>query len=163
MNKKTVAYFTTCSTNIGVFNQLVNLATNLDKNFFKSIFILSNEIVENELILKLKQNNIRVFSLRSNKYYHFLQLFRLVNILKNNKVDILHTRLRRCDFYGNLSKFFYKCFVINNIVDDHYDHFTKFHRFFSKSLGKIYNIFLKKSDKLIVSITYMDHYILLRT
>ncbi|MAZ79845.1 MAG: hypothetical protein CMD72_03780 [Gammaproteobacteria bacterium] len=159
MNKKTIGYFTTCSTNVGVFNQLVNLAINLDKSKYSAVFILSNTIIENELILRLKKNNIEVLSLNSNKYYNFLQLFKLVDLLKKKKIDILHTRLRRCDFYGNLSKFFYKSFVVNNIVDDHYDHFTKFHTFFSGILGKIYNIFLKQSDIILVnSQENLQHY-----
>ena len=80
MNKKTIGYFTTCSTNVGVFNQLVNLAINLDKSKYSAVFILSNTIIENELILRLKKNNIEVLSLNSNKYYNFLQLFKLFNL-----------------------------------------------------------------------------------
>ena len=151
MNKKTVAYFTTSSTNVGVFNQLVELAINIDRNAFNPIFILSNDIVENHLILKLREKNIKIFCLKSNRYYHILQLFKLIKILRENKVHILHTRLRRCDFYGNLSKLFYKSFVINNIVDDHTDHFSTFHKYFSKSLGIIYNMVSRFSDIIIAN------------
>ena len=55
MNKKTIAYFTTSSTNLGVFNQLVQLAINLDRKSFTPIFILSNDIIENHLTAQLKK------------------------------------------------------------------------------------------------------------
>jgi hypothetical protein len=67
MNKKIIAYFTTSSTNLGVFNQLVEMAINIDRTSFTPIFILSNDIVENHLIKKLKENNIKVLSLKSNR------------------------------------------------------------------------------------------------
>ena len=146
MNRKTIDYITTSSTNLGVFNQLVELAIRIDRKSFTPIFILSNDFVENHLTTKLKENNIKVLSLKSNRYYYFFQLFRLVKILKENNVYILHTRLRRCDFYANLSKFFYKSHVINHIVDDHSDHFSTFHKHFSKSLGIIYNIVSNFAD-----------------
>ena len=114
MGKKTIAYFTTSSTNLGVFNQLVQLAIRIDRKSYTPIFILSNDIDENHLTELLKKNNIKVFSLNSNRYYYFFQLFSLIKILKDNNVHILHTRLRRCDFYGNLSKFFYKLQVVNH-------------------------------------------------
>ena len=60
MDKKTIAYFTTSSTNLGVFNQLVELAIRIDRKSFTPIFILSNDIVENHLTTKLKENNIKV-------------------------------------------------------------------------------------------------------
>ena len=69
------------------------------------MFILSNDIVENHLIDKLKKNNIQILSLSSNKYYHFMQLFKLIKILKEI-IYIVHTRLRRSDFYANLQNFF---------------------------------------------------------
>lgn len=151
MDKKIIAYFTTSSTNLGVFNQLVEMAVNIDRKSFTPIFILSNDIVENHLIKRLKENNIKVLSLKSNRYYHFLQLFKLIKILKTNNVNIVHTRLRRCDFYANLSKFFYKVIVVNHIVDDHYDHFNTFHKHLSKSLGVIYKIFSNFSDAIIAN------------
>ena len=158
MNRKTIAYFTTSSTNLGVFNQLVELAIRIDRKSFTPIFILSNDIVENHLTTKLKENNIKVLSLKSNRYYYFFQLFRLVKILKENNVYILHTRLRRCDFYANLSKFFYKSHVINHIVDDHSDHFSTFHKHFSKSLGIIYNIVSNFADAIIANSKENFHY-----
>ncbi len=151
MDKKIIAYFTTSSTNLGVFNQLVELAIHIDRKSFTPIFILSNDIIENHLITKLKDNNIKVLSLRSNRYYHFFQLFKLIKILRENNVHILHTRLRRCDFYANLSKFFYKSHVINHIVDDHSDHFTTFHKHFSRSLGIIYNLVSNFADAIIAN------------
>lgn len=151
MNKKTIAYFTTSSTNLGVFNQLVQLAINLDRKSFTPIFILSNDIIENHLTAQLKKNNIKVLSLNSNRYYHFFQIFKLIKILKKNNVHIIHTRLRRCDFYANLSKLFYRTRVINHIVDDHFDHFNTFHKYFSRSLGFIYKIVSNFSDAIIAN------------
>ncbi|MDC1021252.1 glycosyltransferase [Candidatus Marinimicrobia bacterium] len=151
MNKKIIAYFTTSSTNLGVFNQLVELAINIDRTSFTPIFILSNDIVENHLITKLKDNNIKVLSLKSNRYYYFFQLFKLIKILKNNNVHIVHTRLRRCDFYANLSKFFYRVIVVNHIVDDHLDHFNTFHKHLSKFLGVVYKIVSNFADAIIAN------------
>ena len=151
MFKKNIAYFTTSSTNLGVFNQLVELAINIDRKSFSPMFILSNDIAENHLIDKLKKNNIQILSLSSNKYYHFMQLFKLIKILKENNIHIVHTRLRRSDFYANLAKFFFNVKVINHIVDDHSDHFNTFHKHFSKSLGIIYKLVSRFADGIIAN------------
>tara|TARA_A100001011_G_scaffold70240_1_gene71854 strand:+ start:34259 stop:35371 length:1113 start_codon:yes stop_codon:yes gene_type:complete len=152
LNKKiNIAYFSTSSGTKGPFNQLVNLAINLDREKFNLIFILSNHIVDNDAIKKLKKNGIEVHSLNSDNFFNFFQLFKLIKVLKINDIDILHTRLRRCDFYGNIASIFYKCSVINNIVDNQKDHFYKFHNIFSYPLSSIYNFSLRFSKMVIVN------------
>ena len=128
MNKKVnIAYFLTSSNTVGPFKQLVNLVLNLNHDRFNVIFIFSNSIVHNDLIEELDKNNIKFFTLKSDSYFNVFQLFRLVRILRENKIDIIHSRLRRCYFYANIASIFYKCNVINNVVDNQKDHFFKFH------------------------------------
>jgi len=151
MKKINIAYYSTSSETIGPFNQLVNMALNLDQNRFHIIFILSNHIVNNKAVQRLESAGIKVFSLESNNFFNFFQLFKLIKVLKINNIDILHTRLRRCDFYGNIASIFYKCSVINNIVDNQKDHFYKFHNIFSSLLSSLYNFSLRFSKMIIVS------------
>ena len=152
MNKKVnIAYFLTSSNTVGPFKQLVNLVLNLNHDRFNVIFIFSNSIVHNDLIEELDKNNIKFFTLKSDSYFNVFQLFRLVRILRENKIDIIHSRLRRCDFYANIASIFYKCNVINNVVDNQKDHFFKFHKIFSNTLNIIYNLSLRFSKCIIVN------------
>ncbi len=152
MTKKiNIAYYSTSSDTIGPFNQLVNMALNLDRERFNILFILSNPIIKNKEIQRLKAADIKVFSLESGHFFNFFQLFKLIKVLKINDIDILHTRLRRCDFYGNIASIFCKCSVINNIVDNQKDHFYKFHNMFSSLLNSIYNFSLRFSKMIVVN------------
>lgn len=152
MSKKiNIAYFSTSSNTSGPFNQLVNMALNLDQDRFNIIFILSNHLIHNKAIQRLQAADIKVFSLKSDNFFNFFQLFKLIKILKVNDIDILHTRLRRCDFYGNIASIFYKCFVINNIVDNQKDHFHRFHNIFSYLLCSLYNFSMRFSKMIIVN------------
>ncbi len=151
IKKINIAYYSTSSDTVGPFNQLVNMALNLDQKRFNIIFILSNNLISNQSIQRLKINGIKVYSLESDNFFNFFQLFKLVKVLKMNDIDILHTRLRRCDFYGNIASIFYRCSVINNIVDNHNDHFYNFHRIFSSFLSNLYSFSLKFSTMIIVN------------
>lgn len=151
IKKINVAYYSTSSDTSGPFNQLVNMALNLDQDRFNTIFILSNHIIHNKAIQRLEAAGIKVFSLKSDNFYNFFQLFKLIKVLKVNEIDILHTRLRRCDFYGNIASIFYKCSVINNVVDNQKDHFYKFHNIFSYLLSSLYNFSMKFSKMIIVN------------
>ena len=151
IKKINIAYYSTSSDTSGPFNQLVNMALNLDQDRFNIIFILSNHIIHNKAIQRLEASDIIVFSLKSDNFFNFFQLFKLIKVLKVNDIDILHTRLRRCDFYGNIASIFYKCSVINNIVDNQKDHFYKFHNIFSYLLSSLYNFSLRFSKMIIVN------------
>ncbi len=151
MNKKNIAFFTTSTQSIGPFNQVSELAISLSKKKYNVIVIVSSPIKKNRIVKKLLENEISIFSLNAKSFFNFSQLFTLIKVLKNNKCEIIHSRLRRADFYANISKIFIKITVINHIVDDYFNHFKNYHKYLSSILAKIYIISQNNADAIIVN------------
>lgn len=151
MDKKNIAFFTTSTQSIGPFNQVSELAIELSKKKYNVIVIVSSPIKKNRIVKKLLNNEIPIFSLNAKSFFNFFQLFRLIKVLKNNKCEIIHSRLRRADFYANISKIFIKITVINHIVDDYLNHFKNYHKYLSTILAIIYTMAQKNADAIIVN------------
>ena len=151
MIKKNIAFFTTSTESIGPFNQVSELAISLSKKKYNVVVIVSSPIKKNVIVKKLLHNEIPIFSLNAKSFFNFFQLFRLIKILKNNKCEIIHSRLRRADFYANISKIFIEITVINHIVDDYLNHFKNYHQYLSSILTRIYMIAQKNVDAIIVN------------
>jgi len=52
---------------------------------------------------KLKKEEIRVFVIRRDLRFNIFDFFKLINLLKKEKVDIIHTHLFLADFWGGLA------------------------------------------------------------
>lgn len=151
MNKKNIAFFTTSTQSIGPFNQVSELAIELSKKKYNVVVIVCNPIKKNRIVEKLLDNEISIFSLNAKSFFNFFQLFRLIKVLKKNKCEIIHSRLRRADFYANISKIFIKITVINHIVDDYLNHFKNYHKYLSSILARIYTMAQNNADAIIVN------------
>ena len=149
MSKKNIAFYTTSTQSAGPFNQVSELAIELSKKKYNVLVIVSSPIKTNSIVKNLIQNEVELVSLNAKSFFNFFELFRLIKVLKKNKSEIIHSRLRRADFYANISKMFMKITVINHIVDDHLNHFKNYHQHFSSLLAGIYMIAQKNVDIII--------------
>lgn len=77
------------------------IAEGLDPENFRSIVICLNQ--EGRLSAALKAKGIPVFALRKKGAVDIAMLFRLIRILKNEKIEILHAHLFGASLWGRLA------------------------------------------------------------
>jgi len=122
---------------------LNDLVLGLDKERYKVIFIyLSGYGVEKNLIKEAGYEVFYLSNLEMINAFRFSILFRLVKILKENNIDILHCHRHKPSFYGALAKRFAK----TPVVLSHVHGLSR-----TRNIGrKLLNSFLfKKFDKII--------------
>jgi len=92
---------------------LNDLILRLDKNRFNVIFIyLTCHGVEKNLIEEAGYKVFYLSNIEFIKAFRFSILFRLVKILKENNIDILHCHRHKSSFYGALAGIFAKTPVV---------------------------------------------------
>lgn len=82
----------------GLEKLLVELAIRLNRENFTSVVCCLSE--ENDLVGILKKNGIKVFFLPKKDCMDFGLIFKLARLLKQEKVDIIHTHDNAANLYG---------------------------------------------------------------
>ncbi len=100
----------------GIENQVVLLANALNKSLFNvAICCLSKP--GGSFLNFIDHNSIKLIFLNFKTRYFFLGLYKLVRVLKNNKIQIIHTHGYESGFWGRLAAWFIKTPII--IVHEH--------------------------------------------
>ena len=85
----------------GAEKLLIPFTTQLNKEKFETIVIalyLGGPVLE-----KLRKESVKVYLIREDAKFGIFDFFKLISILKKEKVDIIHTHLFLADFWGGLA------------------------------------------------------------
>lgn len=131
---------------------LLSLAKSLDKEKF-DVFVCSGE--KGPLVDELKRNNVPHFPALFSKRFNRKTILELVSILRDNRIDILHTHGGIAGFYGRWAA--RKCrlpVIIHTLHGIHYLHYRTFllkriyillERYFSRFTDAL--IFVSDADR----------------
>lgn len=92
----------------GAENLLLTLARNIDRDKFNLIIVCLND--EGYIAERIKEEGFNVICMGQSRNTHE-KLFRLMKLIKFEKIDIVHTHLYQADFWGRLISFFMKVIV----------------------------------------------------
>lgn len=130
-----ILFFTVSFKNIGPSKALMELALNIDKNKFNVYYVTCDYLVENDISSSLTNACIPIFSLEMSSYFDIRGFYKLFKLINKYKIEIIHSRLIRANFYARIvGKFSKVKVIISNIVEDYTLHFNNVH---SKLIGFI--------------------------
>ena len=128
MNKIKILYLTTSLNTYGPARALFNIATRLDPDQFETVFCQCEPENKGPVRTALQAKSIPIYDLNTYGPFDIRALFRLVRILRAERVDILHSRLIRADFYGRLAgRLAGTPLIITNLCDIYTEHFQAWH------------------------------------
>lgn len=126
----TVLFLTTSLSSVGPASALVNLATRLDPTRFRPVFCHFDSAARSAgpLRARLTEGAVTVRALDARGAFDLRALGRLCRLLRRERVDVLHTRLIRADFYGRLAgRLCGVPLVITNLSSYYSRHFASLH------------------------------------
>jgi glycosyltransferase involved in cell wall biosynthesis len=128
MDRIKILYLTTSLDTYGPAGALVSIATSLDPERFEVLFCQCEGPAENPIRASLEAHGIPVHTLNSTGPLDLRLVYKLVRLLRAQRVDVLHTRLIRADFYGRLAgRLSGVPLILTNLCDIYSEHFKTWH------------------------------------
>ena len=129
MSKIRILYLITSLDTLGSARALVNIATGLDSERFEVLFCHCDNRTEGTFQNVLRNRSIPSYGLNTTGPLDIRAIYRLVKILRKERVDIVHSRLHRADFYARLAgRLANVPLIVNNSCDIYSTHFTSWHK-----------------------------------
>ena len=148
-----VCLLTVSLDNIGPARALAWLAAGLDRRQFDVQVCCFERAADGPVHRLLASAGIPLTVLRVRGWFDLRALPRLVAFLRRERIDILHTRLRRADFYGRLAgRLAGVPALVCNVVDLHSRHFVHQHgRFIGSCLLRLERALLPMATRIVTN------------
>ena len=136
MKKIKVLLLTVSLHNSGPAKAIFNIATHINRERFDVVVCQCQSRNRGFVLDALRELKIPVNKLDMKGPFDLRAFFRLFTLLREENIDIVHTRLIRADFYGRIAgKIARIPLIISNQVDIYTEHFKSYH---GKLMGSIW-------------------------